>query len=85
MIRQCPANPQPCIVLPQCRQRYAETSMMQIDRILHYNILDPLGPEFMAPPVRTVPAATSLELPVEQTALKGKQSRYPGNSAPHVS
>jgi hypothetical protein len=35
--------------------------MMLINRILNYNILDPLGPEFMTPPVRTVAADSSPE------------------------
>jgi aryl-alcohol dehydrogenase-like predicted oxidoreductase len=43
-----------------------DASMGLIDNILSYNVRDPVGPEFMAPPVRAAAGASPLKLPAEQ-------------------
>jgi hypothetical protein len=43
-----------------------EVSMMLIDRILSDNVRDPVGPEFMAPPLRAAAGTGSLELATPQ-------------------
>jgi aryl-alcohol dehydrogenase-like predicted oxidoreductase len=44
-----------------------EVSMMLIDRILSDNVRDPVGPEFMAPPLRAAAGTSSIEFATPQT------------------
>ncbi len=44
-----------------------QANMALIDRILNDQIRDPVGPEFMAPPVRAAAGTSRLELPAQQT------------------
>ena len=44
-----------------------EPAMKLIDQILRDQIRDPVGPEFMAPPVRAAAGTSPLELPAQQT------------------
>jgi hypothetical protein len=51
-----------------------DNALAEIDRIVRKTVTDPIGPEFMAPPARSRPTATTLGTSDETTrahAIRG--------------